>query len=147
MRPWQRVSADAVNAFNAQYREAMRAALLANPALHGLLDLFDMLYRAGGGRICVGSMAPQPVHRCSRFVAVAESGKGALWAPFLFCLTMAPIYDRIRAMVGDAGVLLAFSDDAYCISSPVLLAAVLKELTPLYRIVGLRIGWGSHRED
>ena len=28
------MSADAINAFNEQHREAMRAALLANPALH-----------------------------------------------------------------------------------------------------------------
>ena len=41
------MSADAINAFNEQHREAMRAALLANPALHGLLDLFDMLYGPG----------------------------------------------------------------------------------------------------
>ena len=60
---------------------------------------------------------------------------------------MAPVYDRIRAMVGDAGALFAFSDDAYCISSPVILAAVLKELTPLYRLVGLRIGWGIGKTE
>ena len=138
------MSADAINAFNEQHREAMRAALLANPALHGLLDLFDMLYGpdADGSAWLYGPPSSPPVFtlQCRRGVR-----QGCALGTFLFCLTMAPVYDQIRAMVGDAGALFAFSDDAYCISSPVILAAVLKELTPLYRLVG--IGWGNGKTE
>ena len=70
-----------------------------------------------------GPLSSPPVFmlRCHRGSVRAVCALGT----FLFCLTMAPVYDRIRAMVDDAGALFAFSDDAYCISSLV----ILKELT------------------
>ena len=107
------MSADAVNAFiNEQHRKAMRAALLANPALHGLLDMFDMLYGPDAWLYGPAACPPAFELRCRRGVR-----QGCALSTFLFCLTMAPVYDRIRAMLGDAGALLAFSDGAYCISS------------------------------
>ena len=42
---------DAINGFNELERLAMRAALLADPRLHCLLPLFDMLYTDRDGEL------------------------------------------------------------------------------------------------
>ena len=56
---------------------------------------------------------------------------------------MAPIYRDMRAKLGPDGMLVAFSDDCYLHGPPVRVAETINVAPPLYKMVGLRIGWGQ----
>ena len=49
--PFVQAVMDAINGFNELERLAMRAAILADPRLHRILPLFDMLYTDREGEL------------------------------------------------------------------------------------------------
>jgi len=55
---------------------------------------------------------------------------------------MAPIYKSLGNKLGPERMLLAYSDDVYLHSPPVNVATTITFAPPLYKKVGLRIGWG-----
>ena len=55
---------------------------------------------------------------------------------------MAPIYLALREKLGPEDMLVAYSDDYYLHGPPVKVAATISAAPPLYRKVGLRVGWG-----
>ena len=60
---------------------------------------------------------------------------------------MKPIYDRLRALLGSSGLLLAYSDDIYCAALPVLAAGAISAAPLLYGKIGLQIGWGRDKTE
>ena len=110
-------SVDAVNAFNAIERSALRAALVARPELHPLLPLYGMLYTDCEGELW---FYDDNGDYYETFHSKRGVRQGCVLGTFLFCLAMKPIYDRLRALLGPSGLLLTYSDDIYCAALPVL---------------------------
>jgi hypothetical protein len=61
---------------------------------------------------------------------------------FLFCLTMEPVYARLRAALGEEGSLLTYCDDSYLLAETDKMAEVLHQALAIFDMVGLRIGLG-----
>ena len=137
-------SVDVVNAFNDIEPPALLAALLARPELHPLLPLYDMLYTNTAGKLWFYG---DDGNLYDTFHSRRGVRQGCVLGTFLFCLAMKPVYDRLRALLGPAGLLLAYSDDIYCAADPVLAAVALSEAPPLYGKIGLRIGWGRDKTE
>ena len=56
---------------------------------------------------------------------------------FLFCLTMEPVYARLRQAVGEDGVMYTYSDDSYILAPKESMAVVLEEAPVIFDKVGL----------
>ncbi len=57
---------------------------------------------------------------------------------FLVCLIIEPVYRRLTKVMGLEGALYSYSDDAYVLVKPKLMAATLSEAPALYNKIGLR---------
>ena len=130
---------DAINAFGEIERDCIRAALLANPSLHLMLPMFDMLYERGSGELWFCDEHGNYVE--SHF---SRSGvrKGCVLGAFLLCLAMNHVYDRVGALMGPDGVIYAYSDEVNLLSDPARMRTTLATTPAIYMKVGLRIGWG-----
>ena len=94
-------SLDAMNAYGEIERECIEAAIKANPYLHMLLPLFKLLYKRGKGVLWY-------YDENGKVVLGARNKRGArhgcVLGMFLLCITMEPVYAKLRATVGEEGV-------------------------------------------
>jgi hypothetical protein len=72
---------------------------------------------------------------------------GCVLGMFLFCLTMAPVFERLRAAVGEEGVVYAYCDDSYILAPVEQMAQVLHQAPGIFGKVGLRIGYGPRKTE
>jgi len=88
---------DGVNAFGETNRDCIRAAIMANPSLHLLLPLFEMLYERGSGELFY-------YDENGYYIAIyySKNGvrQGCVLGAFLFCLAMQHVYSRLGALLG-----------------------------------------------
>ena len=112
---------------------------MANPSLHLLLPLFEMLYERGSGELFY-------YDEKGNYIASYFTKNGArqecVLGAFLFCLVMQPVYSRLGALLGPDGALYAYSDDVYLLADPINMYVALFAAPSIYKKVGLRIGWG-----
>ncbi len=66
---------------------------------------------------------------------------------FLFCLTMEPVYARLREAVGEEGVLYTYSDDSYILAPKENMAVVFQVARVIFGKVGLRLGYGPGKTE
>ncbi len=137
-------SLDGINAYGEIERECIEAAIRANPYLQLLLPLFELLYKGGAGVLWYydenGNFAMEA--RNKRGVR-----QGCVLGMFLFCLIMAPVYERLRAVVGEEGVVYAYCDDSYILAPIEQMAQVLHQAPWIFGKVGLRIGYGPGKTE
>jgi hypothetical protein len=93
---------DAVNAYGEIERECIEATIKANPFLHRLLPLFELLYKRAeavrwyydeNGKFIMGARNKRGVKQ------------GCVLGMFLFCITVMPVYASLRTTMGEEGVL------------------------------------------
>jgi len=130
---------DVINGFNEFKRQAMRAAIVADPRLHCILPLYDMLYTDREGELWYfdehGNLSHTlPSRRGTR--------QGCILGLFIFCVTMAPIYKALKSELGLDGIFDAYLDDVCLHGPPTTDVAPISAVLALYWKVGLRIGWG-----
>ena len=91
-------SLDAINAYGEFERECIEAAIKANPYLHRLLPLYELMYKRGeevlwyydeNGNFVLGARNKRGVRH------------GCVLGMFLFCIIMEPVYARLRMAVGN----------------------------------------------
>jgi hypothetical protein len=128
---------DGVNAFGEINREFIRVAIMANPSLHLLLPLFEMLYERGSGELFYYDENSNYIARYYNKNGVRQ---GCVFGAFFFCLAMQPVYSRLGVILGPEGALYAYSDDAYLLVDPVNMVVALSAAPAIYKKVGLRIG-------
>jgi hypothetical protein len=73
--------------------------------------------------------------------------QGRVLGMFLFCLTMEPVYARLRAAVGDEGVLYTYRDESYILAPMENMAEVVHQAPGIFGKVGLRIGYGPRKTE
>jgi hypothetical protein len=73
--------------------------------------------------------------------------QGCVLGMFLFCLTIAPVYTRLRVAVGDEGVLYTCCDNSYILAPVDKMVEVLHEAPGIFGKVGLRIGYGLEKTE
>ena len=93
---------DSINAYGEIERECIDAAIKANPYLQRLLPLFEPVYKRGEGVLWYND-------KNRKFVLGARNKRGirqgCVLGMFLLCIAMEPVYARLRAVVGEEGVL------------------------------------------
>ncbi len=104
---------DAINAYGEIDRECIEAAIRANPYLHRLLPLYELMYKKGEGVLWYFDENGKFVMGTRQKTGVRQ---GCVLGMFLFCLTMEPVYARLREAVGAEGVLYTYSDDSYVLA-------------------------------
>ena len=102
-------SLDNINAYGEIERYCIQAAILANPYLHNVLHLFEPLYKKGSGELWYYDETGNFVLATHKRRGVRQ---GCVLGMFLFCLTMEPIYTRLRAAMGGHGTLYAYCDES-----------------------------------
>ncbi len=60
---------------------------------------------------------------------------------------MAPVHTRLRAAVGDEGVLYTYSDDSYILDPVDKMAKVLHQAPGIFSKVGLMFGYGPGKTE
>jgi hypothetical protein len=129
---------DGINAFGYIERVCIRATLEANPSLHMLIPVFEMLYEFGRGQLWYydenGNCVESHYNRCG-------VRQGWVLGAFLFCLVMKPVYARLGALLGPDGALYAYSDHVYLVSNPINMSIALVATLDIFKKVGLRICW------
>ena len=137
-------SLDAINAFGEIERECIEAAIRANPYVHRLLPLYELLYKYGDGYLWY-------YDENGKFVLGARQKRGVrqgcVLGMFLFCLTMKPVYARLQDAVGQEGVLYTYCDDSYLLAPPEQMATVFRTAPTIFGKVGLRIGYGPGKTE
>jgi hypothetical protein len=130
-------SLDGINAFGEIERVCIRVALEANPSLHMLIPLFEMLYEWDSGELWYyyehGNYVESHYNRCG-------VRQGCVLGAFLFCLAMKHVYSRLGELLGANGTLYSYSEDVYLVSDAVSMANTLCAAPVIYAKVGLRIG-------
>jgi len=66
---------------------------------------------------------------------------------FLFCSTMELVYARLRAVVGDDGVMYTYSDDSYIPAPKDNMAVVMEDAPRIFSKVWLRLGYGPGKTE
>jgi hypothetical protein len=127
---------DALNGFNELERHAMRAAIVADPRLHCILPLYDMLYTNREGGLWFFDEEGNLTHNQASRKGVRQ---GCVLGIFVFCVTMTPIYKALKEKLGHAGMLVAFSDDVYLHGPLVNVAAAVSEAPSLYKNIEIRM--------
>ncbi len=130
------VCLDGVNAFGEINRDCIRAAIMANPSLHLLLPLFEMLYERGSRELFYYYENGNYIANYSSKNGVRQ---GCVLGAFLCCLSMQPVYSRLGALLGPEGALYAYSDDVYLLAEQVNMAVALSAVPAIYKKVGLRL--------
>ena len=109
-------SLDGVNAFGEIGRACIRVALEANPSLHILIPLFEMLYERGNGELWYynehGNYVESLYSRCG-------IRQWCVLGAFLFCLAMNHVCSRLGELLGADGDLYSYFDDVYLASDAV----------------------------
>jgi hypothetical protein len=135
---------DAINGFNELERQEMRIAILADPCLHRILALYDMLYTDMVGELWYFDEDGKITHTQQTRRGVRQ---GCDLGLFIFCGTMAPVYKDLTSELGPYILLIAFSDNVYLHGPPVRVAAAITAAPALYKNVGLRVGWGPAKSE
>jgi hypothetical protein len=93
---------DGINAFGEIKRACIRAALEANPSLHMLSPLFEMLYERGSGELWYYDENGNYVelHYCRCGVR-----QGCVLGAFLLYIATKPVYSRLSDLLGTDGAL------------------------------------------
>ena len=130
------VSLDAENAFNMLDRGAVEAALRADPSLHPLIPIFEMLYKDRDPELWY--YGSDNVDGCPKSILTSKRGvrQGDPLSMALFCITVAPVWDELLRVAGD-GVLLAYADDGILFVPPSRVAHVNNKLDSILGQVGL----------
>ena len=89
---------DAINAFGEIERDCIRVVLLANPPMHMLIPLFEMLYERGSGEMWV-------YDENGNLVCPTSAAPGCVLGAFLSRLAMYSDYDRLQDLLGLEGAL------------------------------------------
>jgi hypothetical protein len=137
-------SLDGINAYGEIERDCIEAALRANPFLHNLLPLFDLLYKKGEGVLWFYDEHGNFVMETRNKRGVRQ---GCVLGMFLFCLAMVPVYDRLKNIAGEEGVVYAYCDDSYILAPVDQMAQVLHQAPGIFGKVGLRIGYGPGKTE
>ena len=91
-----RASRDAINTYGEIERECIEAAIKAIPYLHRLLPLYELMYKRGEGVLWY-------YDENGNFVLGARNKRGVrqgcVLGMFLSCITMEPMYARLRTDV------------------------------------------------
>jgi hypothetical protein len=66
---------------------------------------------------------------------------------FLFCMTMKPVYARLRAALGEEGVLYTYCDDSYLLAPAEQMATVMHQAPGIFGKVRLRIDYGPRKTE
>ena len=129
------LSVDARNAFNAISREAILAALQANPRLHCLIPAFKMLYLDRPTELLYYENGPNSAPR----VILSRRGvrQGCPLGSALFCIALTPVLRRLRLLAGPEAIALSFVDDMAVALLPERLPAVDAALDPVLGSIGL----------
>jgi hypothetical protein len=101
---------DGINAFGEINLECIRAAIMANPNLHILLPMFEMLYERDSGELF---HYDENGNYIANYYSKNGVRQGCVLGAFLFCLAMQPIYSWLGAFLGPDGARYAYSDDVY----------------------------------
>ncbi len=117
---------------------------MANPDLHLLIPLFELLYEIGSGELFYYDENGNYIASYYNKNGVRQ---GCVLGAFLFCLAMQPVYSRLGALLGPEGALYAYSDDVYLLADPINMAVALSAALGIYKKVGLRIGWGPGKTE
>jgi hypothetical protein len=133
-----------VNAFGEINRSYIRAAIEANPSLHLLLPLFEMLYERGSGELVYYD---EHGNYIASYFSKNGVRQGFVLGAFLFCLAMQLVYTRLGALLGLDGAIYAYSDDVYLVADPTSMAVALSAAPAIYKKTGLRIGWGTRKTE
>jgi len=134
----------AINGFNELERHAMRVAILAEPRIHCILALYDMMYTDRVGELWFFDEDGNLTHTQQPRRGVRQ---GCVIGLFIFCVTMAPIYMDIKNHLGREGLQIDFSDDVYLHGPPVRVAAAITAAPALYKKVRLRVSWGPAKSE
>ncbi len=135
---------DAINAYGDIERECIEAAIRANPYLHRLLPLYELLYKRGEGVLWYFDENGNFVMGTRQTRGVRQ---GCVLGMFLLCLTMEPVYKRLREAAGEEGVLYTYSDDSYILAPKEDMAVVLEKAPAIFGKVGLRLGYGPGKTE
>ena len=129
------LSVDARNAFNAISREAILAALQANPRLHCLIPAYKMLYLDRPTELLYYEDGPSSTPR----VILSRRGvrQGCPLGSALFCIALAPVLRRLRSIAGPEAIALSYVDDMTVALPPERLPAVDAALDPVLGAIGL----------
>eukprot|EP00873_Tetraselmis_striata_P037933 jgi/Tetstr1/458197/TSEL_044687.t2 len=139
-------SIDASNAYGMTNRRAIRRRLVADPALHSLLPLFDMLYAGPSENWLYDheSDGDAPTVVLTQLRGIRQ---GCPLATFFFCLTVGPVFDAITAKLGMGGLGLAFADDLHLLGTALGTALALHSAQPALAAVGLSISGGPDKTE
>jgi hypothetical protein len=137
-------SLDAINAYGEIERDCIEAAIRANPFLHMLLPLFELLYKRGEGIYWYYDENGKFVFGVKNKRGVRQ---GCVLGMFLFCITMVPVYARLQASVGEEGVLYTYCDDSYLLAPAEQMATVFRTAPSIFGKVGLRLGYGPGKTE
>eukprot|EP00873_Tetraselmis_striata_P009442 jgi/Tetstr1/429706/TSEL_019601.t1 len=137
-------SIDASNAYGMTDRRAIRRRLVADPALHSLLPLFDMLYAGPSENWLYDheSDGDAPTLVLTQLRGIRQ---GCPLATFFFCLTVALVFDAITANLGMGGLGLAFADNLHLLGTALGTAVALHSAQHALAAVGLSISWGPDK--
>ena len=137
-------SLDAINVYGEIERKCIEAAIKANPYLNMLLPLYETLYKRGEGLLSY-------YDENDNFVLGARNKRGVrhgcVLGMFMLCITMEPVYARLKAVVGDEDVLYIYYDDSYLMDLVEQMATVLHHAPGIFNKVGLRIGYGPGKKE
>jgi hypothetical protein len=122
----------------------MSAAIVADPHLHCILPLQDMLYTDRDGELWYFDEDGNLSHTLS---SRRGGRQGCVLGLFISCVSMAPIYKALKTKLGPKGMLVDFSDDVYLHGPPVNVTTSISAAPALYKKVGLRIGWGPAKSE
>ena len=113
---------DNINAYGEIERNCIEAAIKANSYLQSLLPLFEQVYIRGAGELWYYDENKNFVLSTRQRRGVRQ---GCVLGMFLFCLTMEPLYMRLRAAMREQGAVYAYCDDSYLVAEPDKMAEVL----------------------
>jgi hypothetical protein len=137
-------SLEAINAYGDIEREYIEASIKANPYLRLLLPLYELLYKRGEGILWHYDEHGNFVMGTRQLRGVRQ---GCVLGLFLFCLTMAQVYERLKQTVGEEGIVYTYSDDSYILAPKEQMAVVLAEAPRIFGKVGLRLGYGPDKTE
>ena len=73
--------------------------------------------------------------------------QGYVLGIFIFCIAMAPNYLALGEKLGPEGMLVTYLDDCYLHGPKMKVVATIGAAPPLYKKVGLRIGWRPAKSE
>ena len=129
-----RATLDAINELGDLERLCIRAALLAKVLLHPLIPLYDVLYTRGIGELWFYDDFGNFVLAILNRRGVRQ---GCVLGTSILRITVRPVYDALRSLLGPKGFLFSFADAVYMGREPLQVAHMLAVAPGIYANVGL----------